>query len=138
MRFNNYMQFENEMNKKACALLNDTFGNSAKYDMSYLDTTNDSVDNVLIEFEIPLKTILEKYNINVDIEDSAVKIVEINYNNPRFDIDYTFDFEYDNKLDKHEVLTKLFKDNNSVFIKDLVGMNKNLREYGCKIMKDYQ
>ena len=156
-----------DMNLKASGLLNDYFGITSDYLKAYYDLSYSQGSGAMVEFDIDIEDLNNKYNIFNDEEmafitdNGVVTDIRIRHYNPYYYHEYTFsiDYEYFNGWsyedvkDKYKItetdfetledrLYNLLDSSNkhnteSKFIKDIISMNKELSRYGYDCIEYY-
>ena len=156
-----------DMEEKASNLLNDYFGITSDYLKVYYDLSYSQGSGAMIEFDINIVDLNNKYNIFSKEEmafitdKGIVNDIRIRHNDNfyyheyTFGIDYDFynewefeDIERDYKITKSEFDTledRFYKlvdtynkhNTDSQFVKDIISMNKELTKYGYDCIEYY-
>jgi hypothetical protein len=151
-----------DMGQKASDLLNDYFGITSDYLKTYYDLSYSQGSGAMVEFDINIKDLNNKYKIFSDeemrfiIDNGIVYDIKIRHNDNYYCHEYTFkidydyynDYSYEDIKDSYKISEKDFEtlDNRfydlvdysmkysfeSEFIQDIVKINKELGKYGYR------
>lgn len=168
--FNSYMEccFHDDMVDKATELVNNYFGNSSNFVDTYYSLSYCQGDGAMIEFDIDIKDLNNKYKVFTDDEveflkqKDVINTIRVRHNNNFYYHEYTFgidhdyynDWEFEDIKDDFNItedgfntlwdrFDKLTDDSDkhytdSEFIKDIIGMNKELSNYGYNTIENYE
>lgn len=158
---------EEDMGLKASYLINDYFGITSDYLKTYYSLSYCQGDGAMIEFNINIKDLNNKYKVFSDeeirylINESIVNDIRIRHNDYHYYHEYTFtidydfynDLEYDDIKDKYNITESDFNtiddrfyklvdssikhNTESEFVKDIINMNKELTKYGYDCIEYY-
>lgn len=163
----NYVDFQlsDDMGSKASDLLNDYFGITSDYLKTYYSLCYCQGDGAMIEFDISIEDINNKYKVFSDeemrflIDKSVVSKIIIKHNNSHYYHEYTFEIDsdyynywnYDEIKDNYNIKEEDFNTINSRFYKlvdnsirncrdnkfawDIVNMNSELGRYGYECIE---
>ena len=148
-----------DMGYKASELLNDYFGITSDYLKIYYDLSYCQGSGAMIEFDINIVDLNNKYKVFSDeeisflVDNNVVEYIDIRHNSNCYyyheysfsvNYDYYNSYSYDDIKDKYGISEKDFdtledrfyelvdmcNKNGSQFIKDIISMNKELTRYG--------
>ena len=123
---------ENDMNEEAKELVKNEFGENAEFKRCFYDLSYSQGSGAMIEFDIDLKTLNEKYKIiNGDFENSIIEVRKNGFycHEFSFSVDYST-YDLDEKQEKE--FDKLY----DLFYEDIVSLNIELKETGYSIIED--
>lgn len=168
--FNDYIKccFQDDMEHKAQELLDDYFGSNTDFIQTYYSLSYCQGDGAMIEFDIDIKDLNNKYKVFTDDEieflkqKDVINTIRVRHNDNFYYHEYTFsiDHDYYNDWDFEDIkddfnitedgfntlwdrFEKLTDDSNkhyteSEFIKDIVSINKELAKYGYDTIENYE
>lgn len=168
--FNAYMEcsFQDDMEHKAQELIDDYFGSDTDFIQTYYSLSYCQGDGAMIEFDIDIKDLNNKYKVFTDDEIEFLKQKDVintirvrHYDNFYYheytfgiDHDYYNDWEFEDIKDDFNItengfntlwdrFDKLTDDSNkhytdSEFIKDIIEMNRDLVKFGYDIIENYE
>lgn len=156
--------FRYDMKAKAQELVDDYFGSGADFIQTYYSLSYSQGDGAMIEFDIDIKDLNNKYKVFTDDEIEFLKQKDIintirvrhygnmYYHEYTFGIDHNYynDWEFEDIKEDFNItesgfntlwdrFDKLTDDSNkhytdSEFIKDIINMNKELTKYGYDLV----
>lgn len=153
-----------DMEEKASDLINDYFGITSDYLKVYYDLSYSQGSGAMVEFDINIEDLNNKYKIFSDeeikflIQKDVIDYIKIRqngyyYHEYSFKIDcfYYNDWEFDDIKEDYNITEKEFNTiedrfyelidmcnkNGSEFIKDIISMNKELGKYGYGCLEYY-
>ena len=167
--FNSYMEccFQEDMEHKAKELVDDYFDSGANFIQTYYSLSYSQGDGAMIEFDIDIKDLNNKYKVFSDEEikflkqKDVINTIRIRHNSNHYYHEYTFGIDHDYyndwefvdikddfKITENEFNTlwdrfeKLVDCSNkhyttSPFITDIINMNKALVKYGYNTIESY-
>lgn len=160
-------ELSDDMGIEASNLVNDYFGITSDRLQSYYDLSHSQGSGAMIEFDINIEDLNKKYNlfsaeeIQFIIDKGIVNNIKIRHNNNHYYHEYTFiiDYEYydawgyDDIKDEYKITEFNFNsigdrisalldssdkyNTESMFIKDIINMNKEFTKYGYKLLENY-
>lgn len=168
--FNAYMEdfFQDDMEHKAEELVDDYFGSDTDFIQTYYSLSYCQGDGAMIEFDIDIKDLNNKYKVFTDDEieflkqKDVVNTIRIRHCGNMYYHEYTFgiDHDYYNDWEFEDIkndfnitedgfntlwdrFDKLTDDSNkhyteSEFIKDIIDMNKELVRFGYDTIENYE
>jgi hypothetical protein len=168
-QYEDYINYylHDDMGSKASDLINDCFGITSDYLYTYYDLSYCQGSGAMIEFDIDIKDLNNKYKVFTDDEieflkqKDVINTLKIRHNNNFYYHEYTFSIDYDyyNDWEFEDIkndfnitedgfntlwnrFEKLVDYSNrhyatSQFITDIINMNKELTRYGYNIIENY-
>jgi hypothetical protein len=168
--FNAYIGnfFQDDMEHKAQELVDDYFGSDTDFIQTYYSLSYCQGDGAMIEFDIDIKDLNNKYKVFTDDEIEFLKQKDVintirvrHYGNLYYheytfgiDHDYYNDWEFEDIKDDFNItedgfntlwdrFDKLTDDSNkhytdSEFIKDIIKMNRELVRFGYNTLENYE
>lgn len=159
--------FQDDMGSIASDLINDYFGSDTDFIQTYYSLSYCQGDGAMIEFDIDIKDLNNKYKVFTDDEieflkqKDVINTIRVRHDNNFYYHEYTFgidhdyynDWEFEDIKDDFNItedgfntlwdrFDKLTDDSNkhytdSEFIKDIISMNKELVKRGYSIIENY-
>ena len=156
-----------DMGSKASDLINDYFGITSDYLKTYYDLSYSQGSGAMVEFDINIVDLNNKYNVFSKEEmafitdKGIVNDIRIRHNDNYYYHEYTFsidydyynDYSYEDIKDSYGITEKDFETlddrfyklvdtynkhyTESPFIKDIIKMNKELSKYGYNCMEHF-
>ena len=168
--FNAYMEdfFQDDMEHKAQELVDDYFGSDTDFIQTYYSLSYCQGDGAMIEFDIDIKDLNNKYKVFTDDEieflkqKDVINTIRVRHFGNMYYHEYTFgiDHDYYNEWEFEDIkedynitengfntlwdrFDKLTDDSNkhytdSEFIKDIIKMNKELVRFGYDTIENYE
>ena len=168
--FECYMEFSfyDDMVDKAGEILKDYFGKDSEFVNTYYSLSYCQGDGAMIEFDINIVDLNNKYKVFSDEEiryindKGIVNDIKVRHHDNFYYNEYTFiiDYDYYNDYDFEDIENeyKISKEEfetiddrfynlvdysnkhytNSEFVKDIISMNKELSNYGYDVMENYE
>lgn len=168
--FNSYMEnfFQDDMEHKAQELVDDYFGGDADFIQTYYSLSYSQGDGAMIEFDINIEDLNNKYNLfSVEemrfiMDKGIINYISVRHNDNHYYHEYTFnvdyeyynDWSYDDIKDDYKItefnfnsiedrMYELLDSSNkhyteSMFIKDIINMNRELVKFGYNTIENYE
>ena len=156
------LYLRDDMGLKASDLINDYFGITSDYVNTYYDLSYCQGSGAMVEFDINIKDLNNRYKVFSDeeirflVDNNIVEYIDIRHNNNYYYHEYSFSVNYDyyngysyeDIKDKYEITEKEFDtledrlyelldssnkhNTKSEFVKDIINLNGELCKYGYK------